>query len=83
MSENKHEGLYKALKVTLIVIGAFAALAGIGVLLCRLFKKYFTIQIECGNDCEECPDAEFEDDEVVEPEIVEPDADDAEAPAEA
>ena len=46
-----------ALKVVLIVVGTSAALAGIAFVLCKIFKKYFTIEFEC-DDCDDCENCE-------------------------
>ena len=62
------------LKIVLIVIGAVTAVVGAGMLLCHLFRKYFTIEFECDGDCDECSDCDApEIEEAVEPECCEVD----------
>ena len=56
-----------ALKVVLIVVGIIAALAGIAFVLCKIFKKYFTIEFEC-DDCDNCDEPCFDEPAADEPE---------------
>lgn len=79
MCSQKKNNACSVLKVILIVIGAVAAVAGIVFVLCKIFKKYFTIEFEC-EDCENCDTPCFEEPDD-EPECC--DAEDGTAEAEA
>lgn len=71
MFYRKKEEQISVLKIVLIVVAVLAALSAFALILCKLFKKYFTIQIECGDDCECCEDPCFAEAEAIEPECCE------------
>lgn len=70
------------LKIIAIIISVAAAIAGLAVVLCKIFKKYFTIEFECG-DCDSCETPCVNEDDAEEIECIEDEADDAEESAEA
>ncbi len=49
-------------KIIIISAGVAAAVAAIAITAYMLFKKYFKITFECGEDCENCPEDYFFDD---------------------
>ena len=72
------------LKVIAIVIGTLAAVAGLAVLFCKVFRKYFKVELECGDcsACEEPEELDEEEEKVDEPEYIEENDDDLSPAAE-
>ncbi len=56
-------------KIIIISAGVAAAVAAICITAYKLFKKYFKITFDCGEDCENCEDGcfcdDFEDDDFI------------------
>ncbi len=64
-------------KIIIISAGVAAAVAALCITAYKLFKKYFKITFDCGEDCEDCPEGcftdEIEDDDFIPDMVGDPD----------